>query len=288
MPTMPLTKTSPPSPVASEPNAASAASATAAESLTASVSAYVSKGGFQKLIFIVSLLGATLFHRSAASLARLFERLFGKVNVGGAELIPQSGSFTLAVNHFHGAWTPFVAAAVLAAVGRQRPDVIDETAIVIGKRNDDGKKRVFIARWIRGVVLWVLEKWQHNILRIPLGNKNASAGSLEALRTWKRVAKERPTLVFPEGLASVTFERVRPNAGVFVRTLGVPCVPCAVWWHQGEWHVEFDAPILWVENQELSDLQVGLSIARLLPADLTPNWSDALTRWNRAHEANSQ
>lgn len=283
MPQMPLTKTLPPSPVASEPNAASAASATAAESLTASVSAYVSKGGFQKLIFIVSLLGATLFHRSAASLARLFERLFGKVNDAGAELIPESGSFTLAVNHFHGAWTPFVAAAVLAAVGRQRPEVIDDTAIVIGKRNDDGKKRVFIVRWIRGVVLWVLEKWQHNILRIPLGNKNVSAGSLEALRTWKRVAKERPTLVFPEGLASVTFERVRPGAGVFARTLGVPCVPCAVWWHQGKWHVKFGAPILWAENQELSDLQVGLSIARLLPADLAPNWRDALARWNRAH-----
>ncbi len=282
MPTMQLNRTSPQSPVASETNAASEASATAVESLTASarsVSAYVSSSGVQKLIFIVSLLGATLFYRSASAMARLFERLFGKVNVGGADLIPNSGSFTLAVNHFHGAWTPFVAAAVLAAVRRQRPDVVDDIALVIGQRND-GKKRVFIARWIRGIVLWILHRWQHNILRIPLGNKTVA---IDSLRTWRRVAKERPTFVFPEGLASVTFERVRPGAGQFARSLGVPCVPCAVWWHQGEWHVEFDAPILWAENSELSDLQVGLSIARLLPADLVPSWRDALERWNRAH-----
>lgn len=214
-------------------------------------------------------------------MARLFERLFGKVKVEGADLIPDSGSFTLAINHFHGAWTPFVAAAVLAAVGRQRPEVVDDIALVIGQRNTDGKKRVFIARWIRGIVLWVLERWQHNILRIPLGNKTVEINSL---RTWRRVAKERPTFVFPEGLASVTFERVRPGAGQFARSLGVPCVPCAVWWHQGQWHVEFDAPILWAENPELSDLQLGLSIARLLPADLAPNWSNVLTRWDRAHD----
>lgn len=208
--------------------------------------------------------------------------LFGKVNVGGEELIPQTGSFTLVVNHFHGAWTPFVTGALVAALKRQRPDAVDDLAMVIGQRADDGKKLFFIARWFKSAVQWVLRRWQHNVLRIPLGNSNVEINSL---RAWRRVAQERPTMVFPEGLASITFEKVRPGAGQFVRALKVPVVPCAVWYHQGRWHVEFDAPILWATNPELSDLQVGLAIARLLPADLTPHWRGVLERWNRAHDA---
>lgn len=277
MPTTQPMTISPTSPAASDATAASAAIATAA---ARGVSAYASRTPFRKLAFIVSLLIATVFRRSAGFMARLYEKLFGKVDVVGAELIPQMGSFTLAVNHFHGSWTPFVVAAVLAAVRRGRPEVVDDIAIVIGQRADNGKKRIFIARWVRATVRWVLEKWKYNIVNIPLGN---STVSIDSLRTWKRIAKERPTLVFPEGLANVTFERVRPNAGVFARSLNVPCVPCAVWCHQGQWHVVFGESILWAENPELSDLQVGLSIARLLPADLTPSWQGVLERWQQAH-----
>ncbi len=284
MPTTQPMTISPTSRAAGGANAASAASATAATAAGRTVSAYASRTPFRKLAFIVGLLVATVFHRSAGFMARVYERFFGKVDVVGAELIPQTGSFTLAVNHFHGSWTPFVVAAVLAAVRRGRPEVVDDIAIVIGQRADNGKKRFFIARWIRAVVLWVLEKWKHNIVNIPLGNTTVS---IDSLRTWKRVAKERPTLVFPEGLANVTFERVRPNAGVFARSLNVPCVPCAVWCYQGRWYVQFGEPILWAENPELSDLQVGLSIARLLPADLTPKWQGLLDRWQRAHDAGS-
>jgi 1-acyl-sn-glycerol-3-phosphate acyltransferase len=215
-------------------------------------------------------------------LAGVFERLLGKVDVGGEELIPEKGSFVLAVNHFHGAWTPFVTAAVLAALKRRRADVVDDMAMVIGQRADTKRKRFFVARWVRAIMMWVLDRWQHNVLRIPLGNTNVS---IDQLRTWRRVATARPSLVFPEGLASITFEKVRPGAGQFVRALGVPVVPCAVWYHQGQWHVEFDAPIAWAKSPELSDLQVGLSIARLLPADLTPSWRGVLDRWQRAHYA---
>lgn len=296
MPTMQLMKTSPISPVASELNASATVGATAttatakAASPTASapsVSAYVSASFLKKTAFILCLLVATVFRRSLAFLAGVFETLFGKVEAGGEELIPEKGSFVLAVNHFHGAWTPFVTAAVLAALKRRRADVVDDLAMVIGQRAETKKKRFFIARWVRAIVMWVIEKWRHNVLRIPLGNTTVSVGSLEALRTWKRVATERPTLVFPEGLASITFEKVRPGAGQFVRALGIPVVPCAVWYHQGQWHVEFDAPIAWAKDPELSDLQVGLSIARLLPADLTPTWQSVLERWQRAHDAPS-
>ena len=204
------------------------------------------------------------------------------MDVGGDELIPKSGPFTLAVNHFHGAWTPFVTAAVLAALKRQRPDAGDDLAVVLGQRADNGKKRFFVARWIRAMVQGVLKRWERNLLRIPLGNSNVE---INTLRTWRRVAQERPTLVFPEGLASITFQKVRPGAGQFLRALNVPIVPCAVWYHQGRWHVEFDAPILWATNPELSDLQVGLAIAQLLPADLTPQWRGLLERWNHAHDA---
>lgn len=282
MPTMQLTKISPTSPVASDANAVSAASATATTEIARSVSAYVSRSFFKKTVFIVGILFATIFNRSLTLIAGLFERLFGKVNAGGVEQIPEKGSFTLAVNHFHGAWTPFVSAAVLAAVKRRRPDVVDDVAMIVGQREDKNKKRFFVARWIRGIVMWVLDRWKHNVLRIALGNKTVA---IDSLRTWKRVAKERPTFVFPEGLASITFEKVRPGAGQFARALDVPCIPCAVWYHQGQWHVEFGEPIEWAPNSELSDLQVGLSIARLLPGDLAPKWRDLLARWDRVHGA---
>ncbi|MCC6980989.1 MAG: hypothetical protein IT343_21895 [Candidatus Melainabacteria bacterium] len=292
MQTMHPMKTLPLSPVASEPTATSAVVATAtttaqttAASRTASarsVSAYVSGSKLAKTAFIVSLLFATVFHRSVSALASVFEALFGAVDVGGEELIPKTGPFTLAVNHFHGAWTPFVTAAVLAALKRQRPDAVDDLAMVLGQRADSGKKRFFVARGIRAMVQGVLRRWERNLLRIPLGNSNVE---INTLRTWRRVAQERPTLVFPEGLASITFEKVRPGAGQFLRALNVPIVPCAVWYHRGRWHVEFDAPILWATNPELSDLQVGLAIAQLLPADLTPHWRGVLERWNHAHDA---
>lgn len=284
-------KTLPQSPVASELNASATVDATAttaratAANPTASapsVSAYVSASFFKKTAFIVCLLLATVLRRSLALLASVFETLFGKVEVSGEDLIPEKGSFVLVVNHFHGAWTPFVTAAVLAALKRRRADVVDDLAMVVGQRADTKKKRFFVARWVRSIVMWVLERWQHNVLRIPLGNSNVS---IDQLRTWRRVATARPSLVFPEGLASITFEKVRPGAGQFVRALGVPVVPCAVWYHQGQWHVEFDAPIAWAKSPELSDLQVGLSIARLLPADLAPTWQGLLERWNRAHDA---
>lgn len=211
--------------------------------------------------------------------------LIGKTRVGNAEAIPTAGSFVLAVNHFHGSWTPYVASAVIAAVGTVRPDAIDSTAMVIGKRADTGKKRPLIARCVRSVVHWILDRWNYNLLTIPLGNQTVA---IDSLRTWRRQAKIRPTLVFPEGMASVTFERIRAGSGTFLRALDVPCIPCAVWWHEGKWNVTFGDPIDWSANTELSDLQVGLSIARMLPEELAPTWVPVLERWRRAHDVSQQ
>ncbi len=269
-------------PVASETNAASAASVTAAQSLTVSarsVSAYVSSSGVQKLIFIVSLLGATLFHRSVTTMVRIFERLFGKVKVEGEELIPESGSFTLAVNHFHGAWTPFVTAAVLAAVKRQRPDVVDDIALVIGQRND-GKKRVFIARWIRSIVLWILHRWQHNIPRIPLGNKTVAIDSLRNLETGGKGAShlclsgrfgERDIRACSSGSRSVC-PLSRCAVHSLCRLVAPGRVACRIRCTDslgGEYGAKRFAG--------------GVVDCSTSPADLVPSWRDALERWNRAH-----
>lgn len=262
---------------ATSPSAATAESANAAR---AAVRGFAFKAPLRSILYVAVLLFASILHRRLSFMVRLFETLVGKTNVQNAESIPATGSFVLAVNHFHGSWTPYVASAVLAAVGTVRPDAVDSTAMVIGKRADSGKKRPAIARAVRSVVHWILDRWNYNLLTIPLGNQNVA---IDSLRTWRRQAKLRPTLVFPEGMASVTFERVRVGSGAFLRALGVPCIPCAVWFHNGRWHVSFGEAIAWSENAELSDLQVGLSIARMLPEELAPTWVPVLERWRKAH-----
>jgi len=47
--------------------------------------------------------------------------------------------------------------------------------------------------------------------------------------------------------------------------------------------VAFGAPLAWSSRRDLQDLQLGLAMAELLPAELAPAWSELLGRWQAAH-----
>src|SRR5262249_32838586 len=59
--------------------------------------------------------------------------------------------------------------------------------------------------------------------------------------------------------------------------------PVGVWWHQDRWHVRFGKPIEWSSRTELRDVQLGLSIASLLPSEIASSWQEDLCRWRSAH-----
>ena len=78
---------------------------------------------------------------------------------------------------------------------------------------------------------------------------------------------------------------MRPGVGRWLRGLGVPAVPVAVWWGGDRWNVAFGAPLVWSGRRDLLDLQLGLAMAELLPRELAPTWSGVLEQWRAAHAA---
>jgi hypothetical protein len=191
-------------------------------------------------------------------------------DVEGLDNIPRDGSFVLALNHFRGASTLEVIAAVLTALQGVRPDAVEQMLIVTGRRTAP-RKLGLVARLFRSLINWGLGRWSHNNVRIT--KEGGPETSLAALKQWRQWAKTRPSLVFPEGQAHLTMASLRPGSGLWLRALPVPAFPVAVWWADGQWHIRFGEQLDWVQKKELSDVQLGLAIADMLPAELTPYWN---------------
>lgn len=197
----------------------------------------------------------------------------GRVCVEGLEHLP-AGNYVLAVNHFAGAGTTRVLGYTLKALAMKDPQAVDKMVVVTGRRSSMDNPGNMIKRSVRWLVNWGFARWSDNVLRISLDEEQ----SIRSLRSWRKVAASRPTLVFPEGKARLTFGALRPGSGLWLRNLNVPVVPVAVVCENGSWKVSFGKPIRWCEKEHLSDAQLGMSIARMMPSALTPVWNKALAR----------
>jgi hypothetical protein len=163
-----------------------------------------------------------------------------------------------------------------------RPDLAGRYLLVAGVRERGPNARPPLDRAWRELVALAFRRWQGNAIRIPLGNDRTSVAQL---RGWRRRAAWQPALVFPEGRARRRFGRVRPGSGRWLASLGAPVVPAGVWREaDGGWRVRFGAAVSWSHRPDLRDLQLGLAIAGLLPAELAPDWQPALAAWHAAHQ----
>jgi hypothetical protein len=203
------------------------------------------------------------------------------VRCTGDTYLPHTGSYVLAVNHCRSGPTLDVVAAVLMALERARPGIVDTMLLVSGRRIRGRLHRRFPpTRLVSLAVNYAFRRWERNATRIPLGNTTTS---IRALRAWKSRAQRQPVLVFPEGKARVQFGALRPGAGRWLASLGRPTLPVGIWWQQNTWHVEIGAPLVWSHRRELHDVQLGLAMAALLPEEQAPFWEEPLARWRAAH-----
>jgi hypothetical protein len=229
--------------------------------------------------FWLALLGETLGGRRFSGLVRAWSDRAGPVVTLGQGNLPAAGGFVLALNHFGGAQTTDVLLAVGRVLSEVRPGATDRLFVVSGRRQR--RRRSPLAAISRRGVEWFFRRWAASIVRVPLGNPQASS---RGLREWRRRLADRSAIVFPEGRAAPYFGRVRAGSGRWLRALGAPTVPVGVWTLDGAWHVRFGPPIDWCADARLADHQLGLNVAALLPADLAPAWQGPLARWRRAHE----
>lgn len=202
--------------------------------------------------------------------------------VDGLGCIPSGGAFVLAVNHFSGRPAFDTAGAVLSALARVRPDSVDQMTVIVGQKRIVPRSRAqaVTLRIVRGGLDRLFRRWHAHAVRIPLKNADPTPAGL---REWRQRAK--PVFVFPEGKAAVTFGSIRRGAGRWLASLGQPVVPVAVYWKRGEgWTVRFGPPLEWTHRPDLRDVQLGLSMAALLPTALAPGWQDDLARWRAAHQ----
>jgi 1-acyl-sn-glycerol-3-phosphate acyltransferase len=224
---------------------------------------------------------ATVIYPRFSSLVCLRRFADKPIQVEGLENLPISGSFVLAANHYRGAITLDVIAAILATVKQVRPEVLEEFILVVGQRASKRKKKPPIpARLTKKLINYSYRRWSKNVIRVALGNERAS---IKALREWKMRVKQHPALVFPEGKARLVFGNIRPGAGRWLNSLGLPIIPVGVWWYNGGWHVRIGKPIKWSVRPELFEAQLGLNIAALLPKELTGQWSSKLKIWQEVH-----
>ncbi len=207
----------------------------------------------------------------------------------GLAHLPSTGTFVLAANHYGGRRALDTIAAILAAANEARPDLADRYLLITGQRVRPASRGTpLLARLSRMLVGLAFRRWARHTLRLPLGNtqrhpSGRSSASIAVLREWRRRAALQPSLVFPEGRARLAFEALRPGAGRWLATLGVPVLPVGVWWADGVPHVRLGAPMRWSHRAELRDAQLGLAIAALLPSELVPAWAPAMARWRAAH-----
>ncbi len=238
-------------------------------------------------------------------LSRVLERRLRDraVSVTGLSAVPSAGPVVFAVNHYHAGLTLDVVAATLLSAERARaatePRLADATCVVVGRRAPQSSP----SRWrraLRRLSDHVFHAWRFNLLCIPAiphapavapgGGAPARVGTevrLAQLRAFRRAARTRPSLVFPEGAASRVLRDIRAGAGRWLGGLGVPIVPVGVWWCEESrgYRVAIGAQMTWAERADLRDLQLGLALAALLPADLAPGWQELLGRWREAHPA---
>jgi 1-acyl-sn-glycerol-3-phosphate acyltransferase len=230
-------------------------------------------------IFWLVFMWETLGHRHVLPLVRM---RIGPLHVDGLEHVLRGGSFVLAVNHYGEQRALDIIAAVLAAANLQRPDLANRYLLVAGSRGAKRRAPSPLAHLMQRLLHLVYGRWAKHVLLISLGNERASASSL---RRWRACAGEQPSLVFPEGRRRAAFGAVRPGAGRWLASLGVPTLPVGAWRQGCAWHVHFGAPVSWSRREELRDKQLGLAIAALLPSELAPAWTPYLEAWREAHRA---
>lgn len=241
--------------------------------------------GAPRLRFWLILLWQTLTRRSILPLSREMADAFV---VKGLANIPENGVFTLAVNHTMRRWTPRSLATLHQATLSRRPDLASDWLVIVGYReiNIAGRPRLAqrLITLMRRFYSWLHQRWNYNVLRLPMSNDRRS---IEALRAWKGRAPQQPAVVFPEGRGTDTFEEIRPGAGRWLATLGVAVLPVSMWWESAanQWQIMVAPPIEWSEDVGLHDLQIGLEIALGLPADEAPNWQAALVAWEKAYNS---
>lgn len=223
------------------------------------------------------LIACTIFARRISHVLPGFTAGGAICKVEGLDKLPRQGSFVLALNHFGGAGTLRVIAQALQSLSSVRPDAVDEVVIITGRRASNDAVTSFFRQLMRRLINWGFQRWSANVVRLSLDEGKMSTTSL---RRWRKLASEKPSLVFPEGRAQLHFGQVRSGAGLFLRSIApvAPVIPVAVFCRDGLWTVRFGKPIVWCDRLDLSDAQVGLSIASLLPAELTPLWNRALKR----------
>ena len=217
-------------------------------------------------------------------LSRLMQCQIGKpeVEVSGEENVPDNGAFTFAVNHFKNGQSLGVVSAVLTSASEKRPELKDNYLLVVGQRvSASARSRAPLIRISRGIARWIQNRWARNLLHIPIGNDRPS---ISYMRDWRRRARRQACILFPEGKADMQFDSVRDGCGRWLASFDVPTIPVGVWWRDEKWHVRFGKSIEWTRRSELRDLQLGLSIASLLPVEIASYWQEDLTRWRAAHE----
>jgi 1-acyl-sn-glycerol-3-phosphate acyltransferase len=193
------------------------------------------------------------------------------ITVDGLEHLPKCENFVLAVNHYNGRATLDAAAAVLWAVCQVRADAIEQMLFVVGSR-----QRPQGTPWL---VTHIYARWSQHMVRVQLCNAQPS---VSGLREWRE--RDQPVFVFPEGRARLCLGRMRQGSGRWLSRLGRFVIPVGVWWtRETGWQVAFGKPIVWSERVELRDVQLGLAMASLLPAELASDWQVDLQRWREAH-----
>lgn len=129
-----------------------------------------------------------------------FLKVFFAVELSGQEVFPSNGPFILAANH---------------------PSYFDPPllAAIINRR------------------LWFLAKeelFRNRIARVFFRDLGAipvkrQTNDLGAMRKALAVLKERPLLVFPQGLVSAPWERVNTGVGFLARKSGVPVIAARIY-----------------------------------------------------------
>jgi len=228
-------------------------------------------------IAIVETLGARRF-------ARVLEaRLQGRaLDVSGAEHVPREGAFVLAVNHYHAGLTLDVIAATLRGASTVRASLESECAVVTGHRVRSTRHPGRALRAMRWLVGRFFARWSANVVRIRMSGDDGVFG-LAGMRAWRTRAEAGPTLVFPEGVAVGDLTQIRPGAGVWLASLGMPVIPVGVCWQGERWRVSFGAPMQWAKRRDLRDVQLGMAMAELLPDELAAAWGEMLARHREVH-----
>lgn len=219
---------------------------------------------------------------TSRSLSRLVRRKVAgqSIRVSGLGNLPETGVFVLAANHSRSGMTIGLAAAVMTAAGHARPDLDDAYMLVAGQRARREQVASVMARTARSIGERLRRLWARHLLVVLMENDRPD---IKSLREWRRRCRLQPSVVFPEGKAGHEFCPVRQGCGKWLASLPVPTVPVGAWWFESAWHIRFGRPIEWSRRADLHDLQLGLTIASLLPADLTSDWQECLQRWQIAH-----